>query len=153
MAVGVAYRVLEVRGAAEDAVQDAFLAVWQRAATYRPDRGSVRAWLMAIVRNAAVDRRRGRYAPSLTDAPLEEVIAARTGIPLGTVKGRMRLGLQRLRRLLTQPSSIGPSELTAGPPSATGDRDRTGPARRFPDRRRETCRPRGGTPLRLAVAG
>jgi hypothetical protein len=30
-------------------------------------------------------------------------IAERTGVPLGTVKGRMRLGLQRLRQLLGEP--------------------------------------------------
>jgi DNA-directed RNA polymerase specialized sigma24 family protein len=66
LAFGVAYRVLEERGAAEDAVQDAFLAVWQRAATYHPERGTVRAWLLTITRNAAVDRRRGRHAWALS---------------------------------------------------------------------------------------
>ena len=73
LAFGVAYRVLEERGAAEDAVQDAFLAVWQRAATYHQERGSVRAWLLTITRNAAVDRRRGRHAWALSDTPLDDV--------------------------------------------------------------------------------
>jgi RNA polymerase sigma-70 factor (ECF subfamily) len=55
---GVLYRLLGAAEPAEEVAQDAFHAVWRRAATYRPDRGSVRTWLLAIARNAAIDWRR-----------------------------------------------------------------------------------------------
>jgi RNA polymerase sigma-70 factor (ECF subfamily) len=45
---------------AEDAVQEAFAAVWRSAATYRPERGPAAPWLYSIARNAAVDRLRSR---------------------------------------------------------------------------------------------
>lgn len=151
LAFGVAYRILGERGVAEDTVQEAFLAVWRRAGSYRSDRGNPRSWLMAIVHNGAIDRRRGRYKRELTDVQLDDVafrletdaedtfaivaagiaaeqvraaltalppeqrltielayfgglthleIAERTATPLGTVKSRMRLGLQKLRTAL-----------------------------------------------------
>ncbi len=73
LAFVVAYRVLDERGAAEDVVQEAFLAVWRHAARYHPERGGARAWLMAIVHNAAIDRRRGRHRRQLSDVPLDSV--------------------------------------------------------------------------------
>ncbi len=36
-------------------------------------------------------------------------IATRLSIPLGTVKGRMRLALQKLRRLLASPAIVDPA--------------------------------------------
>jgi RNA polymerase sigma-70 factor (ECF subfamily) len=43
-------------------------------------------------------------------------IAERDGLPLGTVKGRLRLGLRRLYGLLTEPAPEGerPVELNRG---------------------------------------
>ena len=55
---GVLFRMLGAPEAAEEVTQDAFNAVWRRATTYRNDRGSVRTWLFAIARNAAIDWRR-----------------------------------------------------------------------------------------------
>src|SRR5436305_12570736 len=55
---GVLYRILGAPEPAEEVVQDAFHAVWRRAATYRADRGSVRTWLLDIARNAAIELRR-----------------------------------------------------------------------------------------------
>ena len=46
-------RILSDHGLAEDAVQNAFVSVWRSAGTYRPERGSVDAWLFAVARNAA----------------------------------------------------------------------------------------------------
>lgn len=40
---------------AEEAVQEAFLEVWRHPHRYRPERGTVRAWLMSIVHHRAVD--------------------------------------------------------------------------------------------------
>ena len=163
LAIAVAYRVLGDRNTAEDTVQDAFLAVWRRVDSFDPRRGSARGWLLTIVRNAAVDRRRGRHARALQDTPLDDVtfrlatdgeetfaavaasveaervrdalallpseqreaielayfgglthqeIAERTGAALGTVKGRMRLGLHKLRVAL---SDILPPDPSASP--------------------------------------
>jgi RNA polymerase sigma-70 factor (ECF subfamily) len=150
----LAFRVLGDGARAEDVVQDAFLAVWRRARTYAPERGSARTWLATIVRNRAIDLVRSpreRMArPERTDterlgsvmdpAPLvvDEVvgaldrdlvraaveglpddqrsaiglaffrglshseISAQTGVPLGTVKSRIRLGIQRLRGTLVR---------------------------------------------------
>jgi len=150
LAYGVALRVLGDPGRAEDAVQDAFMNVWARASTFDPQRGSLRAWLLASVRNRSIDYLRGRgaheraerslepdaaYALSPSD-PWREValsiergavrdamqslpveqrqvielvyfggytqaeIADMTRVPLGTVKGRMRLGLEKMSSFL-----------------------------------------------------
>jgi len=126
---------------ADDVVQDAFVSLWRRSGQYRPERGSVNAWLATIVRNHVTDtwRRAGarptevaeEYSPELvagaSDLPqaerlavrqvvatlpegqrdaivlsyfgglTHEQIAARCGWPLGTVKGRLRLGMDKLR--------------------------------------------------------
>ena len=54
-AYAVALRVLRDETLAEDAVQEAFLAVWRSAADYRPERGSPSAWIFTIVHRRAVD--------------------------------------------------------------------------------------------------
>jgi RNA polymerase sigma-70 factor, ECF subfamily len=132
---------------AEDAVQEAFLAVWRNRAVYQPDRGSVAAWLLTTVRYRAIDVARRdhthasrradestldhRSVPGssvaalgmsradasrlrvlltrLPDAQREVITLAFYGelshseiaqalqLPPGTVKGRMRLGLKKLR--------------------------------------------------------
>jgi len=40
---------------AEDVVQEVFVAVWRRAASFRPDRGDPAGWLYSITRNKLVD--------------------------------------------------------------------------------------------------
>jgi RNA polymerase sigma-70 factor, ECF subfamily len=57
-AFSLAYRVMGERQAAEDLVQDAFLKLWRSATSYRPERGSVRTWLLSIVRNRGIDQLR-----------------------------------------------------------------------------------------------
>jgi RNA polymerase sigma-70 factor, ECF subfamily len=53
--VAVAQRIVRRRDLAEEVVQDAFVAAWQRARQFEPDRGSARAWLTTIVRNRALN--------------------------------------------------------------------------------------------------
>ena len=60
LAFGVLYRMLPGPEAAEEVAQDAFHSVWRQARSYRAERGSVRTWLLAICRNAAIDWRRTR---------------------------------------------------------------------------------------------
>jgi RNA polymerase sigma-70 factor (ECF subfamily) len=147
LAFAAAYALLQDPHAAEDAVHDAFLKVWRAAASFQPARGSLRAWLLTIVRNAAIDQLRTRRVVTRSDLTLDREdaqagsdpdvastveattdanrlhaalrtlppaqrhavelaffaglthgeIALQTGLPLGTVKGRVRLGLRRLR--------------------------------------------------------
>ena len=135
------------RARADDVVQEAFASIWRSRAGYRPDRGTVSAWMVSTVRHRAIDalrangrhdRRRSsdegveeRFEASgdvaqdvverqqaaqlrtlmvrLPDAQREVLTLAYFGelsateisreleLPLGTVKGRIRLGLQRLR--------------------------------------------------------
>ena len=69
---GVLYRLLGVPEPAEEVTQDAFHAVWRRAATYRSDRGAVRTWLLAIARNAAIDWRRTKGKRIEREAAIDE---------------------------------------------------------------------------------
>jgi RNA polymerase sigma-70 factor, ECF subfamily len=59
---------LRDRGRAEDAVQEAFTAVWRSAASYRPERGPGAPWLYAIARNAIVDSARASARAPLQPA-------------------------------------------------------------------------------------
>jgi RNA polymerase sigma-70 factor, ECF subfamily len=61
---GLALRRLGDRGRAEDAVQEAFAAIWRSAETYRPERGAAAGWLYAVARNAIVDRFRSGGEPA-----------------------------------------------------------------------------------------
>lgn len=56
--LGLALRRLRDRGRAEDAVQEAFTAVWRSAASYRPERGAGAPWLYAIARNSIINSAR-----------------------------------------------------------------------------------------------
>jgi RNA polymerase sigma-70 factor, ECF subfamily len=151
-AFSLAYRVMGERQAAEDLVQDAFLKLWRSATSYRPERGSVRTWLLSIVRNRGIDQIRSqasrrrtqdkieasapRSQPSeafaetwrnsqrdqvreaLNTLPPEQLkilelayfsgythlqISELVDVPLGIIKGRMRLGLKKMRDYFEHP--------------------------------------------------
>jgi len=76
--LGLALRRLGDRGRAEDAVQDAFAAIWRSAASYDPARGQGGAWLYTVARNAIVDGARRRPEPPM-EAPDEA--SAESGPP------------------------------------------------------------------------
>jgi RNA polymerase sigma-70 factor (ECF subfamily) len=150
-------RILRSAPDAEDVLQETFVSVWSRAASYDPRLGSPAAWLMRIARNRAIDRLRAkrvrepvsadggredegarRNEPVTRETPesmLRENVAAsavhaamsnlsdsqrelieaaffegythrelseRFGLPLGTVKTRIRAGLNALRGRLEQ---------------------------------------------------
>ena len=69
---GVCLRILRDRGEAEDVLQDVYMTVWRRAATFDASRASPMTWLVAIARNRAIDRLRStanaRRAQPLDDA-------------------------------------------------------------------------------------
>ncbi|MGH7641843.1 MAG: sigma-70 family RNA polymerase sigma factor [Candidatus Dormibacteria bacterium] len=150
VAYGLALRMLNDRSSAEEVVQDAFLSLWRLAASYLPDRASVRSWLLVMVRSRAIDRMRPAsfraksvsiedepqlpaisdtwraaadsmrsqaVKSALTQLPGDQgqilewayfgglsqtEIAERARLPIGTVKSRTRLGLERLRQLLAE---------------------------------------------------
>lgn len=149
VALRVALRIVHDRGRAEDVVQEAFLSVWRKGGSYVPSRGSVKSWVIGIVRNRAIDVLRAQRDSdaddeatllSLRDSStpvLEQVvtrlesetvrhaisqlppvqrqaiasayfegrshaeIAETAGLPLGTVHGRIRLGMRRLKAQLS----------------------------------------------------
>lgn len=55
---GICVRMLPERGEAEDVLQEAYVAIWQRARGYDPALASPVTWLVAVVRNKAIDRLR-----------------------------------------------------------------------------------------------
>jgi RNA polymerase sigma-70 factor, ECF subfamily len=77
-ALAVAMRVVGGRAEAEDVVHDAFVAVWRKIDRFDAQRGSLRAWLLTVVRNRAIDRVRARRtAVDVDDA--DERSLLRTG--------------------------------------------------------------------------
>lgn len=140
-------RICADRQSADEVTQTAFMTLWNNSARFKPDTGRLRAWLLTIARNAAIDRARIRRLDIISIDSAPQVIAPgvspdehvekferertvrqalatlsddqRTVIelaffggltqteiarvisePLGTVKSRVRLGMQKLRRIL-----------------------------------------------------
>jgi RNA polymerase sigma-70 factor, ECF subfamily len=84
--LGLALRRLGDRGRAEDATQEAFVAIWRSARTYNPERGKGAPWLYAVARNAITDGLRRtpepvaepRDGPGREPDPAEEAEASWT---------------------------------------------------------------------------
>lgn len=142
---------------AEELLQDVFLALWQKAAMFKPALGSFDAWFFTLVRHRLYDtlpsyQKRLKYnlpsQPATGSSPLELVeskfdleeyvihlfrdadirnalkdlppdqrqailltyfgglsqreVAAKLNLPVSTIKGRARMGLQKLRQLLPE---------------------------------------------------
>lgn len=97
VAVAVAYRVLGNRDQAEDVVHDAFVIVWQRIPRFDPNRGSLKAWLMTIVRNRAIDCVRATRSSVDTDTADEQNLL-RTSLNPTWDEAVERLSTDQLRR-------------------------------------------------------
>jgi len=78
VALGTELRVVRDREEAEDVVHDAFVAVWRKIDRFDPQRGSLRSWLMTVVRNRAIDRIRARR-PQMDLDDADERSLLRTG--------------------------------------------------------------------------
>ena len=84
--IGVAMRILRRRELAEEAVHDAFLRIYQNAASFDPARGEARSWIYAVLRHRALNILRGEArtdyvetyddmdAPSLDESPEAAVL-------------------------------------------------------------------------------
>jgi RNA polymerase sigma-70 factor (ECF subfamily) len=77
----LAFRILRDSALAEDAVQEAFLAVWRSADAYKRERAKPSTWILTVVHRRAVDlvrreqSRRGEpleVAPEPTSGPADE---------------------------------------------------------------------------------
>jgi RNA polymerase sigma factor (sigma-70 family) len=72
--MGVALRIVRQRQQAEDVLHDAFLSIWQRAASFNPALGEGRGWVYSVVRNAALNMvRSGARQVSLDEDAAEAV--------------------------------------------------------------------------------
>ena len=101
MAYALALRITTETGLAEDVVQDSFLGVWRNAARYAEAKGSVRGWLLAIVRHRAIDAvRRQRASVVIGEEPDEAVPAALT-LPDIWPEVAGRLDAEQIRRAMT----------------------------------------------------
>lgn len=90
-------RLMRRRHAADDALQESFVRIWQKTHLYDRRLGEPLGWMAAVTRNAALDqlrRERGR-----AETELEE-LAAVLGVPLGTAKSWVRRGLIELKGCL-----------------------------------------------------
>jgi RNA polymerase sigma factor (sigma-70 family) len=101
MAYALALRITTETGLAEDVVQDSFLGVWRNAARYAEPKGSVRGWLLAIVRHRAIDAiRRQRNGVALGDESNDTLPAALT-IPDIWPEVAGRLDAEQVRQAMT----------------------------------------------------
>jgi RNA polymerase sigma-70 factor (ECF subfamily) len=78
-AVALATHMCSRPAIAEEVVQEAFLSVWRSRRHFDARRGSVRAWLLGIVRNRAIDVLRQSVAHELADSgdrPAEDLLEA-----------------------------------------------------------------------------
>ena len=100
-AYGLAFRVLRDDRLAEDAVQEAFLAVWRTAAAFRAERAKASTWILTLVHRRSVDvvrREERRRAEPLDDETRD---AATTGSAeeaawLGFERDRLQAALKQL---------------------------------------------------------
>lgn len=72
---GVCLRMLRDRGAAEEVLQEIYITVWHRAASFDASKASAITWLTALSRNKAIDRLR-QHREELTDDPrtLDDIV-------------------------------------------------------------------------------
>ena len=94
---GLLVRILQRRDLAEEALQDTFVNVWNKASEYRAGRGSITTWVTTIARNRAFDilRRERRDVPlepevllGMSDAAALEAGAGDAGEPRSLAESR-----------------------------------------------------------------
>src|SRR4030081_2854060 len=83
---GVCLRILKDRGEAEDVLQEVFVTVWRKAASFDPGRASPITWMVAIARNRAIDRLRAS-AVSRRMEPIEAADAVSDPAPGAVERG------------------------------------------------------------------
>lgn len=81
---GVCLRIFPDRHEAEEALQDAYLTIWNRAASFEAGRASPISWLVAVTRNRAIDRLRARSKAGM--ASLDEAAEIADPAPLAEAR-------------------------------------------------------------------
>src|SRR5450432_1412303 len=77
---GVCIRILNDRSEAEDVLQEVYLTVWRKAASFDPARASPITWLVAIARNRSIDRLRATAGGRRMD-PIDAAAEVRDPAP------------------------------------------------------------------------
>ncbi len=98
---GVCLRILKDRGEAEDVLQEVFLTVWRKAASFDPGRASPITWRVAIARNRAIDRLRASSASRRLE-PIESADAVSDPAPAAVERVELAQQHQRLSRCLEE---------------------------------------------------
>lgn len=100
---GLCLRILNDRVEAEDVLQDVYLAVWNKAGRFEPERASPITWLATIARNRAIDRLRalGPTRASRRDLDAAESVAdeapdALARLEAGAESARLKACLEQL---------------------------------------------------------
>lgn len=77
----VALRVTGDAGSAEEVTQDTFLRLWQHAAAYSVERGSVVGWLLTVAQRRAIDELRSRRGTSRRrEVPIPDLLPTQGGL-------------------------------------------------------------------------
>jgi RNA polymerase sigma factor (sigma-70 family) len=99
VAYALAFRILRDRALAEDAVQEAFLAIWRSAEGYKRERAKPSTWILTVVHRRAVDlvrREERRRGEALEKAPEPESAPADEDVELRDRRAAVRAALDRL---------------------------------------------------------
>jgi RNA polymerase sigma-70 factor (ECF subfamily) len=107
LAHSVIYRVVRDAGTAEDLVQETFLRVWNRAASFDQQRGALGPWVLAVARNRAIDYLRsvdGRMAAGALELDRVENPALFTAFDASV------LSIDRARRLKEAFEKLSPNQ-------------------------------------------
>lgn len=99
---GLILRIVRDRSEAEEILQEVFVLVWNRVATYSPALGSPAAWLVGIARNRAIDRLRAntvrRRAIESAHIEVEPGESPETNASLGEQQRAVRQALDAIPR-------------------------------------------------------
>lgn len=99
-AYALARRIVRDADLAEDAVQDAFLAIWRGAARFVPEKAGAVTWIMTLVHRRAVDVVRREQRRRTEPLPPEE--ATTEGAPSAEDAAWLRLERERVQAALRQ---------------------------------------------------
>ncbi len=79
-------RMLRRRSVAEEALQDVYVRIWERAAQFQMSRGRALAWMVTIARYCAIDLMRRERMTLVSDDTLEQIPDESAADAAGTEK-------------------------------------------------------------------
>lgn len=99
---GVLLRILGKADLAEDVLHDAYIRIWQNAASYRPEKGQPMTWMISIARYRALDLLRGTRTQRLVDDGDDVIATLQTEEPGPLAAAALSLDGRALRACLEQ---------------------------------------------------